>query len=101
MKSLTNVSFEPLLQDQLAVVGIGQELQVSCLKPGGLPEPKLFWRDPQGRIISDTGPVRVQDDTLIVAKARPDTDEGNFTCLAENLAGTTQMTVKVVVSCEY
>lgn len=100
LKNLTVASFEPPLQDQLAVVGEGQELQVSCLTPGGLPTPKLFWRDPQGRIVSDAGPVRVQDDTLIVAKARRNTDEGNYTCVAENMAGSTEMSVQVVVSCK-
>ncbi|XP_016839619.1 inactive tyrosine-protein kinase 7 isoform X2 [Nasonia vitripennis] len=96
--NLTSESFEPPLEDRLAVVGENQELQVSCLAPGGLPTPKLFWREPQGRIVSDTGPVRVQDDTLIVAKARRNADEGNYTCHAENMAGATQATVRIVVS---
>lgn len=99
--NLTSESFEPSLEDQLAVVGENQELQVSCLAPGGLPTPKLFWREPQGRIVSDTGPVRVQDDTLIVAKARRNADDGNYTCHAENMAGATHATVRIVVSCEY
>ena len=83
------------------MVGEGQELQVSCLTPGGLPAPKLYWRDPQGRIVSDSGPVRVQDETLIVAKARRDADAGNYTCVAENMAGVTEMGVRVAVSCKY
>ncbi|XP_014232108.1 inactive tyrosine-protein kinase 7-like [Trichogramma pretiosum] len=98
LKNLTEASFEPALNEQLAVVGEGQELQVSCLPPGGLPQPRVFWRDQQGRIISDSGPVRVQDDTLIVAKAKPGVDEGNYTCVAENLAGATEMTVHIAVS---
>ncbi|XP_014204264.1 inactive tyrosine-protein kinase 7-like [Copidosoma floridanum] len=98
IKNLSVASFEPALPDQVAVVGENQELQVSCLAPAGLPPPKLYWRDPQGRIISDAGPVRVQDGTLIVAKARRPADQGNYTCVAENLAGTTRMAVQVVVS---
>jgi PTK7 protein tyrosine kinase 7 len=93
-------SFEPPLADRVAVVGENQELQISCLAPGGLPSPKLYWRDPQGRIVSDSGPVRVQDDTLIVAKARREADPGNYTCVAENMVGSTEMSLQIIVSCE-
>ena len=83
------------------MVGEDQELQVSCLVPSGLPSPRVYWKDPRGHIISDSGPVRVQDNTLIIGKARLAEDGGNYTCVAENLAGVTEMTVQVVVSSEY
>lgn len=100
LKNLSSASFEPALLNNLAVVAEDQELQVSCLKPDGLPIPKLFWRGPQGHIISDSGPVRVQEDTLIISKAKRSTHEGNYTCVAENLAGTTDASVEVIVSCK-
>lgn len=98
LQNLSVASFEPRLPEQLAVVGEDQELQVSCLEPSGLPAPRVYWKDPRGHIISDAGPVRVQDNTLIVGKARINEDAGNYTCVAENLAGETEMEVQVVVS---
>lgn len=71
---------------------------MSCLVPSGVPEARIFWRDPRGHLISDAGQVRVQDNTLIIAKARLDEDPGNYSCVAENLAGNSEMTVQVIVS---
>ncbi|XP_012264737.2 inactive tyrosine-protein kinase 7-like [Athalia rosae] len=98
LRNLSAASFEPALPNELAVVGEHQELQISCLAPSGLPAPKVYWKNPNGRIISDLGDVRVQDNTLIIGKARLDEDEGNYTCVAENSAGETEMTVQLVVS---
>ncbi|XP_043278777.1 inactive tyrosine-protein kinase 7-like isoform X2 [Venturia canescens] len=98
LQNLSVASFEPRLREQLAIVGEDQELQVSCLEPSGLPAPRVYWKDPRGHIISDSGPVRVQDNTLIVGKARIKEDAGNYTCVAENLAGESEMEVQVVVS---
>ncbi|XP_012217658.1 tyrosine-protein kinase-like otk [Linepithema humile] len=91
-------AFEPRLPTQLAIVGEDQEFQISCLAPLGVPPPKVYWRDPMGHIISDTGPIRVQDETLIIAKARMGEDEGNYTCTAENLAGETDTSVQIIIS---
>lgn len=94
-------AFEPKFPTQLAIVGEDQEFQISCLEPLGLPPPKVYWRDPTGHIISDTGPVRVQDSTLIIARARMSEDDGNYTCMAENLAGETDISVQIVISSRY
>lgn len=93
-------AFEPRLSTPLAmeVVGENREFQISCLEPAAFPSPKIYWRDPRGHIISDTGPVRVQDNTLIIAKARMNEDDGNYTCVAENLAGETDVTFQMVIS---
>lgn len=99
--NLSAASFEPTLPNQVAIVGEDQELQVSCLEPCGVPTPKVYWRDPKGHIISDAGPIRVQDNTLIIGKAQINEDDGNYTCVAENLAGETDMSVQVVISSEY
>ncbi|KAK0085469.1 hypothetical protein PV325_005080 [Microctonus aethiopoides] len=98
LHNLSDASFEPALNQQLAVVGEEQELQITCLEPAGLPTPRVFWRDQNNHIISDSGPVRVQENTLIIAKARVDEDSGNYTCVAENLSGTSEIDVQVIVS---
>lgn len=94
-------SFEPPLPNQLAIVAEQQELQICCLEPPGLPAPKVYWKHPTGHIISDSGLVRVQDNTLIIGQARLNEDAGNYTCVAENLAGETEMMVQIIVSSKY
>jgi len=94
-------AFEPKYPTQSAIVGEDQEFQISCLEPLGLPLPKVYWRDPTGHIISDTGPVRVQDNTLIIARARMGEDDGNYTCVAENLAGETDIPIQIVISSKF
>lgn len=94
-------AFEPKRPTQLAIVGEDQEFQISCLEPLGVPPPKVYWRDPTGHIISDTGSVRVQDNTLIIAKAEMGKDDGNYTCVAENLAGETDISVQIVISSKF
>ncbi|XP_033223240.1 tyrosine-protein kinase-like otk isoform X2 [Belonocnema kinseyi] len=98
LRNFSPASFEPSLPDQLAIVGENQELQITCLIPSGVPEPKIYWRHPEGHIISDSGPVRVQDNTLIISNATVDKDVANYTCVAENLAGVTELPVRVIVS---
>lgn len=63
--------------------------------------PRIYWRHPEGHIISDSGPVRVQDNTLIISNARFDKDAANYTCVAENLAGVTELNVRVIVSSKH
>lgn len=98
LRNLSVASLEPSLPNQLAVVGEGQELQVTCLIPSGAPLPKIYWKNLEGHIISDSGPIRVEENTLIITKADVNKKSVNYTCTAENLAGTTEITVQVFVS---
>lgn len=94
-------AFEPKRPTQVAIVGENQEFQISCLEPLGLPPPKVYWRSPRGHIISDSGPVRVQDNTLIIASAQIDEDDGNYTCVAENLASETDISVEIIICSKF
>ncbi|XP_051157580.1 tyrosine-protein kinase-like otk [Leptopilina boulardi] len=98
LRNLSVASLEPSLPNQLAVVGEGQELQITCLIPSGSPVPKIYWKNHEGHIISDSGSIRVQENTLIITKADVTKKLVNYTCIAENLAGTTEITVQVFVS---
>ncbi|UYV74878.1 PTK7 [Cordylochernes scorpioides] len=69
-----------------AVVAVEGRWEVTCLAPDGLPEPKVWWTDPGGRIVGDTGPLRVDGERLILEAARRN-DSGPYTCVAENMAG--------------
>lgn len=101
LRNLSVASLEPSLPNQLAVVGEGQELQVTCLIPSGAPLPKIYWKNLEGHIISDSGPIRVEENTLIITKADVNKKSVNYTCTAENLAGTTEITVQVFVSSKF
>lgn len=68
------------------MVPFGSQFEVTCVKPGGRPKVRIWWEDPSGRVISDTGRIRVDDTQLIVDGAKK-VDTGNYTCVAENIAG--------------
>ncbi|KFM59568.1 hypothetical protein X975_12153, partial [Stegodyphus mimosarum] len=75
--------FEPPVgHDELKVVPLGSQFEVTCVKPVGRPKVRIWWEDPSGRVISDTGRIRVDDSQLIVDGAKK-SDTGNYTCVAE------------------
>ncbi|XP_035226737.1 inactive tyrosine-protein kinase 7-like isoform X2 [Stegodyphus dumicola] len=79
--------FEPPVgHDELKVVPLGSQFEVTCVKPGGRPKVRIWWEDSSGRVISDAGRIRVDDSQLIVDGAKK-SDTGNYTCVAENIAG--------------
>lgn len=59
-----------------------------------------MWLDAQGKPLPNTGPLRVEETRLFIESARSIEDSGNFTCVAENLAGTHAVTVHLIVSSE-
>jgi len=67
---------------------VGRQVELRCHPPKGKPEPQIYWLK-DGRRLGDTedGIIVTQEGHLIVVSARLG-DSGNFTCVAENLAGT-------------
>ncbi|XP_049864534.1 inactive tyrosine-protein kinase 7-like [Schistocerca gregaria] len=99
LQPLTSNSFEPPLPDDgIRVVAERMEFETTCLPPDGDPPPRVWWLDPQEHVVTDTGPVRVDDTRLIIAAARPGKDDGNYSCIAENLAGTSTANLQLIVS---
>jgi len=58
-----------------------------CLPPNARPEPKIYWIDPQSKVISNQGIIRILDNhQLLLQNAQLD-QSGTYECIAENQAG--------------
>ena len=55
------------------------------------------WEDPNSQVVLDTGRVRMEAGKLYLTNAQP-TDSGNYTCMAQNMAGTKNSILWIVVS---
>jgi len=66
---------------------VGRQVELRCHAPRGKPEPRLSWIKDGRKIAEDEdGIIVTTEGHLIIVSARL-TDSGNFTCVAENLAG--------------
>ncbi|KAG5887633.1 hypothetical protein JTB14_030903 [Gonioctena quinquepunctata] len=91
-------SFEPPLPDSSKrIVGEGFSFQLSCLPTNSSPPAKQWWERPNGHTISDSGEIRVDDGRLIIENAKVE-NAGNYKCVAENIAGKTEMSVELMVT---
>jgi PTK7 protein tyrosine kinase 7 len=98
LSELKDSSFEPQQSsDRVVVVGERSEFEVTCVPPDGRPPPRVWWRGPQGRVVSDSGPTHVDETRLIIESARLE-DAGNYSCEAENIAGSTTASIRLIVT---
>jgi len=72
--------------------------ELFCIPPNGTPKPKLWWEDPNGSVISDTGRVRVDENNLVIEGPIKKSDSGKYTCIAENMAGQTRKVSELYVA---
>lgn len=72
--------------------------QLSCLQPDSLPPAKKWWQNGTGHTISDSGEIRVDDDGRLLIDAVKVEHGGNYTCVAENIAGKTEKSVEIIVT---
>lgn len=96
-------SIEPTTtgEDLIYVAKVGGSLRLLCLVPDGVPQPKWYWTRPGHHVVSDNGRIRVNENSELQLDGVTLDDAGNYTCHAENLAGTRSVTVSVVVTSEY
>ncbi|XP_074038499.1 tyrosine-protein kinase-like otk isoform X2 [Leptinotarsa decemlineata] len=91
-------SFEPPLPDsKKKIVGEGLTFQLTCLPTNSSPPAKQWWERPNGHTISDSGDVRVDDGRLIIDNVKSE-NAGRYKCVAENIAGITEMAVELMVT---
>lgn len=87
-------------------------VEIFCERPKGLPTPKVWWEGPDGRVILETfspGTLPThstsssytfptafmrEPNTLLVTNVRADQ---TYTCVAENVEGTSRANVQLVV----
>lgn len=79
-------------------MGEGSFFQLTCLEPKSNPLAKKFWLKPNGHTISDSGEIRVDEDgRLIIEKVKTE-DAGQYSCVAENVAGRTEKVLDLVIT---
>lgn len=66
-------------------VELGQQLELRCVPPGGVPPPRIYWLKNGQPLQADTAILVSTEGHLLIGQARPE-DTGNYTCVAENIA---------------
>lgn len=100
LDEFTEKSFEPPPNDHFLITPEKRPFEVACIPPKGYPKPKVWWQNPSGRNVSYTGSVRIDGSLLIFESPRVASDGGDYTCFAENVAGITKFTFKLIISVE-
>lgn len=67
-------------------VEIGQQMELRCVAPNGLPPPRIYWLRGGQPLQTDTSILVSSEGHLLIGQARAQ-DTGNYTCVAENIAG--------------
>ncbi|KAF0304392.1 Inactive tyrosine-protein kinase 7 [Amphibalanus amphitrite] len=99
LKPLTAQSVEPAPSVQgVHVVAEGRPAQLTCLAPAGLPPPALRWLDPAGADVTDRTQPQLEGAALLSLDSSQVNVEGNYSCVAENLAGNSSLLVQILVA---
>ncbi|XP_065163620.1 netrin receptor UNC5B isoform X2 [Atheta coriaria] len=63
----------------------GNQLELRCAAPQGLPKPSISWLRGGQPLQTDTSVIVTTEGNLLISQARTQ-DTGNYTCVAENIA---------------
>lgn len=92
-------TFEPQLEPSgVVVVPQASQYEVTCIRPKGHPNPRIWWEDPNGHVISDNGRIRADETLRLIVEGVNVGDSGNYTCVAENEAGQKRLGLDLIVT---
>ena len=77
---------------------LNHETDVYCKKPNGRPEPTITWQKDDDRPLPKK--FVVEGCCTLKKNRTKQVDSGNYTCVANNLAGSESSTVEIIVSGE-
>ncbi|KAL0273509.1 UNVERIFIED_CONTAM: hypothetical protein PYX00_006148 [Menopon gallinae] len=97
IEDLSASSLEPSPVASTIIAPRTRPFEVACLAPPGLPTPKVWWRNSSGKNVSNPNHSR-SDISFLVFESPREVDSGNYTCVAENKAGSTNFTVQLMIS---
>lgn len=66
-------------------VEMGQQTELRCVAPIGVPPPRIYWLQGGQPLQTDTSVIVSTDGHLLIGEARAQ-DTNNYTCVAENIA---------------
>ena len=67
-------------------VQLGQQTEIRCLAPTGLPAPRVSWlKNGMPLSITDSAILVTSEGHLLISQAK-ESDTANYTCIAENIA---------------
>lgn len=95
INELSSSSIDPQPVSGVLVFRESKPFEIACFPPKALPPALVWWEDQFGKVLTsrDTNPS-----LLVFGSPKADSDSGNYTCYAKNMAGVKSVGLQLIVS---